>query len=250
MRLWTAAVAAARLGAAGCGTQAGAAPPKTVTVFAAASLTQAFTSMEPSFERANPGYRLQFNFAGTPTLLTQLEQGAHADVFASADQANMARATAAQLVDGASRVFALNRLEIAVAPGNPKHIATLADLARSGVTLVLAAPTVPAGKYAAQALARAGVAVEPKSLELDVESTLAKVELGQADAAIVYTTDVQAAGARVSGVPIPATWNVVATYPVAQVAHAPDARGAKAFIGYLLGPSGRLVLGRFGFELP
>ncbi len=249
----TVALLASCILATACGSNArgsGGPPSRDVLVFAAASLTQAFTALAPGFERAHPTYSLRFNFAGTPTLLTQLQSGAHADVFASADQSNMEKAATGGLVTAAPAVFAHNVLEIAVAPGNPKHIASLADLARKDVSLVLAAPNVPAGRYAAQALAQAGVSTQPKSLEVDVESTLAKVELGEADAAIVYATDVRAAGARVTGVTIPAAQNVVATYPVAELAGAPDPNGAAAFVAYLLSPTARQVLSRFGFALP
>ena len=142
---------------------------------------------------------MDFNYAGTPTLVTQIEQGAPADVFASADTTNMDKLTADGFAAGASKVFARNQLEIVVAPGNPKGIKGLADLAKAGVIYISEAPTVPAGKYSLQALASAGVKVTPKSLETSVTAVISKIELGEADAGIVYTTDVKAAGQQGSG---------------------------------------------------
>lgn len=235
-----------------CATQ-DAAPPAAkptgaVSVFAAASLRPAFTALAAQFKTRYPGTSVTFNFAGSPTLVTQIEQGATADVLATADSANMQNAKAAGVIDGSPQVFAHNLLEIAVAPGNPKGIHALADLARSDVTLVLAAPQVPAGRYAAQALSRAGVAAHPRSLETDVESVLTKVELGEADAGIVYTTDVKAAQGKVSGIAIPAAQNVVASYPIATLKDSPNRIAADAFIRLVLSSAGGSVLKRYGFQ--
>jgi molybdate transport system substrate-binding protein len=149
-------------------------------------------------------------------------------------------------VNGEPKVFAHNMLEIVVAPGNPKRIASLADLARPGVVYISAGPTVPAGKYAAQALAKAGVKVTPKSLETDVKAVLSKVQLGEADAGIVYATDVKAAGDRVTGVAIPDQENVVATYPITAVKGSDGS--AHAFIDYVLSAAGQATLESFGFR--
>ena len=245
-----AAVALAAALPSACGAETpstGAATPRTVTVFAAASLTRAFEALGRPFHQANPAYRVRFDFAGSPTLVTQLTQGARADALATADSVNMAAAVTAG-VAGTPHIFARNVLEIAVATGNPNHLTGLADLGRAGLTVVLAAPNVPAGRYAEQALAKAGVRVHPSSLETDVEGVLTAVETGQADAGIVYATDVAGAAGKVAGVRIPAADNVVATYPVAQVKGAPDAAGASAFIAYLLSAARQEVLQRFGFE--
>jgi molybdate transport system substrate-binding protein len=190
-----------------------------------------------------------FNFAGTPTLVTQIEQGAHADVFASADTVNMDRLEADGLTTSATaQVFAHNRLEIVVARGNPRKISALADLVKAGVIYVAEAPTVPAGKYSLQALARAGVTVKPKSLEADVKSVVSKIELGEADAGIVYTTDVRAAGDKVAGVPIPDEYNVVATYPIAAVKGTTNTSTASDFIDFVTSGAGQAILGEFGFD--
>jgi molybdate transport system substrate-binding protein len=219
----------------------------TVSVFAAASLTDAFNAVGTSFQRANSGVTMKFNFAGTPTLVTQIEQGAPADVFASADTTNMDKLKADGFTTGTSQVFARNQLEIVVAPGNPKGITTLADLAKSGVIYITEAPSVPAGKYALQALKMAGVTVTPKSLETDVKSVVSKIELGEADAGIVYSTDVTAAGTKVAGVPIPDADNVIAQYPIAAVKATTNAAAANAFIAYVLSPAGQAKLQSFGF---
>jgi molybdate transport system substrate-binding protein len=218
-----------------------------VSVFAAASLTASFTALGSSFQTTNPGVTVKFNFAGTPTLVTQIEQGAPADVFASADTTNMDKLTADGFTAGASLVFAHNLLEIVVGPGNPKGITGLADLAKSGVIYISEAPSVPAGKYSLQALKSAGVTVTPKSLETSVTAVIGKIELGEADAGIVYTTDVTAAGSKVSGVQIPAANNVTATYPIVVVKGTTNAAAAYAFTSYVVSATGQSALASFGF---
>ena len=160
---------------AGCG---GGSQTSTLYVFAAASLTDAFKAMAGAYQKQHPDIDIKLNFAGTPTLVTQIEQGAQADVLASADTANMDRLKADGLTSGDAQVFAHNQLEIVVAPGNPKGIKALADLAKPGVIYISEAATVPAGKYAQQALQKAGVTVRPRSLEADVKSVISKIELG------------------------------------------------------------------------
>jgi molybdate transport system substrate-binding protein len=223
---------------------------KDVTVFAAASLTDAFTRAGNEFARDNARVHFIFSFGSSSTLATQLTNGARADVFASADEETMRTVVDADLADGAPTRFASNRLRIAVAPGNPKRIASLADLARADIVLVLAAPSVPAGKYAQQALAKAGVTARPVSQEVDVRAVLNKVALGEADAGIVYVTDVISAGARVSGVDIPESAQVVALYPAAVLRDAKSPDEARAFVGYLVSPEGRTLLASFGFSPP
>jgi len=243
-------VAAILLAACGSSTGSASTSPSiggTVSVFAAASLTSAFNALGASFQRANSGVTVRFNFAGTPTLVTQIEQGAGADVFASADTANMDKLKGDGFTAGTPQVFARNKLEIVVAPGNPKGITGLADLAKPGVIYITEAPTVPAGKYALQALKMAGVTVTPKSLETDVKSVVSKIELGEADAGIVYTTDVTAAGSKVTGVPIPDADNVIAIYPIVAVRATTNAAAANAFIAYVLSAAGQAKLLSFGF---
>jgi len=223
-------------------------------VFAAASLTSAFNKIIADFTAAHPGVKLTPNYNGSDTLVAQIKQGAPADVFASADTTNMAKLTSAGLVPTSTvHIFAKNKLQIIVAKGNPKGIKTLADLAKPGVAVVLAAPTVPAGKYAAQAMATAGVTVTAKSLETSVTAVVQKVALGEADAGIVYVTDVAAAVAQhenVDGVDIPTPPNVVATYPIGTVKAAPNPTLATAFEDYVLSPAGQADLASFGFLPP
>jgi molybdate transport system substrate-binding protein len=218
-----------------------------INVFAAASLTASFNAIGTSFHRANPGVGVNFNFAGTPTLVTQIEQGAPADVFASADTTNMDKLTADGFASGSSQVFAHNQLEIVVAAGNPRGITGLADLAKPGVIYITEGPTVPAGKYSLQALATAGVKVTPKSLETSVTAVISKIELGEADAGIVYTTDIQAAGSKVQGVQVPAADNVIATYPLVAVKGTKNLDAANEFVAYVLSASGQSMLASFGF---
>ena len=219
----------------------------TISVFAAASLTDSFKALGTAFQTAHPGVIVQFNFAGTPTLVTQIEQGASADVFASADTTNMYKLKTDGFTSGTPQVFARNQLEIVVAPGNPRGISGLADLAKPGVIYISEAATVPAGKYSLQALAKAGVTAKPKSLETDVKSVVSKIELGEADAGIVYTTDVKVAGSKVQGVPIPDTYNVIGTYPLVAVKGTKSPDVANAFIAYVLSARGQSALQSFGF---
>jgi len=219
----------------GCG---GSKTP-TITVFAAASLTDAFNAEATAYEQQS-GVHVRFSFAGSQDLVAQLDQGAPADAIATADLATLDKVTAKL---GTSAVFARNRLVIVTAPGNPKHIDTAADLSRHGVVVVLAAPTVPAGKYAAAALQAAHVTVHPKSLEDNVRGVLTKVELGEADAGVVYVTDAKSAGSKVATVELPTS--PIATYPAA----ARDKDGQR-FVDFLTSPAGQAILARFGFLPP
>ncbi len=221
----------------------------TLTVLAAASLTESFTELATTFEATHPGVEVTFNFAGSTALARQLAEGAPGDVLATADQPSMQGAAAAGTV-GDPVVFARNRLEIVVAEGNPKAIRTPADLARAGVVMVLCAPEVPCGRSAAQVLDRSGVDPKPASLEENVKAVLSRVSLGEADAGIVYVTDVRAAGSSVEGVPIPDEANVVVDYPIARALQAADPDGAGAWIELVLSPEGRRILADFGFAAP
>src|SRR3989442_959406 len=222
------------------------APSGTITVFAASSLSTAFTAIGADFQRIHPGTVVKFSFAGSSTLAAQIQQGAIGDVFASADQSNMQKLVEAGLTAEAPTVFAHNDLEIVVGKGNPKHITSLADLARSGLLVVLCAPAVPCGHYAGQALQKAGVGVTPASQEVGGKTGLSKWALGEAAAALVYLTDVKAAGSGVEGVVIPPALNVVADYPIAVLKDSQNSALARAFIGYVLG-AGRQTVARYGF---
>ena len=225
------------------------APSGTITVFAASSLSTAFTAIGADFQRIHPGTVVKFSFAGSSTLAAQIQQGAIGDVFASADQPNMQRLVGAGLTAEVPRVFAHNDLEIVVGKGNPKDITSLADLARPGLVVVLCAPAVPCGRYAGQALQNAGVTLKPASQEVDVKAVLSKVALGEADAGIVYVTDVKAAASGVEGVAIAPALNVMADYPIALLKDSQNRALSRAFIDYILG-NGRQTLARYGFTGP
>jgi molybdate transport system substrate-binding protein len=247
-----AVLAAVALLLAGCGggdEPAGggtAASPGELKVFAAASLTAAFGQLGERFTAAN-GTKVTFNFAGSQALATQLRQGAPADVFASADTANMDKVR--DLV-GTPQSFAGNLLQIVVEQGNPKDVRGLDGLARKDVKVVLAAEEVPAGRYARQLLDQAGVRVQPVSLEDNVKAVVTKVSLGEADAGIVYATDVAAGGDEVEGVGIPTEQNVAATYPIATVKASRSQDRAQAFVDLVRSAAGQAVLHSFGFLPP
>ena len=219
--------------------------PKQVSVFAAASLTSAFKAIGAAFEKEHPGTKVELNVAGSPTLVRQIDDGAHADVFASADEANMKKVVDAKLAVGEPQIFAKNRLAIVVEAGNPKKIASLADLAKPGLTIALAGPGVPAGEYARAAFGKAGVAVPQASLEVDVKAVLQKVALGEADAGIVYVTDVS--GPKVEAVPIPDDVNVTASYPIAVLKNGTSPELGKAFVSFVVSPDGQRFLSEAGF---
>ena len=204
--------------------------------------------MAKPFAAAHSRYSLTFSFAGSQQIAAQVDQGAPADVLATADRASIASVQNATARPPA--VFAGNRLVIAVRSGNPKGVGGLADLDRADVGVVLAAPQVPAGKYARQALGLAGVTVHPLSLEDNVGAVVTKVALGEADAGIVYATDTRVPGQGVQAVAIPDTQNVRAEYLVAPLRDAPDGDGASAFVSFLLSPKGQAALRRFGFLPP
>lgn len=225
-------------------------PTGSITVSAASSLTEVFNQLGRQFQKQYKGTTVTFNFGSSSTLETQIQQGAPADVFASADTANMDKLSTAGDVSGKPVVFARNLLEIAVAKGNPKKIKTLADTLKPGVQLVLCAATVPCGKFALQAYQQAGLTVPRVPTGQDVKATLSNVSLGTADAAIVYVTDVKSAKGQVAGVVIPAAQNVVATYPIAVVKSSANAATAQAFVKYVASPAGKATLLKFGFLKP
>lgn len=220
-----------------------------LTVLAAASLTEAFSDEQQTLGTEVPGLSITFSFAGSGALVAQIRQGAPADVVATADASSMTMLTDAGLVE-APMTFARNRLQMLVGPGNPKGVKGLADLARPDLKVVLEDESVPAGRYAVQALQRAGVAVRPVSREADVKGAVSKVVTGEADAAIVYATDVNAAGAKAQGVEIPDVQNIVAEYPVAIVKATSHRAAASAFVDAIVAGSGQAALRGRGFLPP
>ena len=221
-----------------------------ITVFAAASLRGTFTELAKKFEATHPGVTVTTSFAGSSDLVTQITAGAPADVFASADTKNMAKLTTASLIDGSPADFATNVLEIAVPPSNPAAIRTFADLARAGVRTVICAPQVPCGSATVAVERATGVMLTPVSEESSVTDVLGKVSSGEADAGLVYQTDVRAAGSSVTGITFAESGTAVNTLTVAALRTNTNARLASAFIGYVTGPVGRSVLRSAGFGTP
>jgi len=220
-----------------------------ITVFAASSLKESFTTIGAAFEAANPGVKVTFNFGASSTLATQITQKAPADVFASASQKTMDTVTTAGAASGPT-VFAVNTMEIATPASPTVPVTSLADLAKPGVKVVICQKDVPCGAAAQTLFTQNNLTVTPVSEEVDVKAVLSKVVLGEADAGIVYVTDVKAAGAKVVGVVIPKDQNVTTTYPIAPITASTNAVTAKAFVDYVLSPAGQQVLAAAGFTSP
>jgi molybdate transport system substrate-binding protein len=236
--------------------------PASLTVFAAASLTDTFTTLGARFEKAHPGVRVRCDFAGSQQLAARLEQGARADVFASADARWMAFASAKDLLAGSSNIFARNSLVLIVPRSNPARIGAVADLRRPGVKLVLCGDAVPVGHYARQVLRNLGasaaagipadyatrVLANVVSEEENVRAVVSKVTLGEADAGFCYRSDVNASAQRyVKTIEIPAAANVIAEYPIAVLKDAPRAADAQGFVDFVLSDAGQAVLRGAGF---
>ena len=228
-------------------TSAAAGDSGTITVLAAASLTEAFTTIGKQFKVLHPSANITFNFEASSAASLQITQGVKADVFASASPKNMAMV--AKFV-GPPTNFVSNTMEIAVPPGNPGHVTALADLAKKTVKVALCQAQVPCGVTAAKVFANAKLTVKPVTLEPDVKSTLAKVELKSVDAGIVYVSDVHAAGTKVTGIVIPANVNATTEYPIATLTKAPNAALAALFVAYVLSPAGQTALQAEGFAKP
>jgi molybdate transport system substrate-binding protein len=256
-------VVAAALLVAGCGssTDNGSTPASNtgtpgagvtgkINVFAAASLTGTFGQIGKDFETANPGTTVTFNFAGSSALATQINQGAPADVFASAAPANMKTVTDKGNADGDPTTFVKNQLVIAVPKGNPKGIKGLADLTRPGVKVALCAAQVPCGAAANKALTAANVKLTPVTLEQDVKSALSKVTLGSVDAALVYRTDARADAKDVDGIEFPESAGAINEYPIVVLKNTQNKPAAQAFVAYVLSDKGKAVLSEAGFQAP
>ncbi|MFJ7496337.1 molybdate ABC transporter substrate-binding protein [Streptomyces sp. NPDC097727] len=222
----------------------------TVTVFAAASLKESFTTLGKEFERQHPGTKVTFSFGGSDSLAASITGGAPADVFAAASPKTMKIVTDAGDASGTPATFVRNQLEIATLPGNPDKISSLKDLTRSSLKVVLCDKEVPCGAAAQKALDASSLKLTPVSYEQDVKSALTKVELKEADAAVVYKTDVKAAGDKVEGVEFPESANAVNDYPIALLKDAPNAEASKAFIALVQSAEGQKVLTGAGFLKP
>jgi molybdate transport system substrate-binding protein len=239
---------------AGCGSDSGSKSSgkgsKTLFVFAAASLTGTFTALGKTFESAHPGVVVKFNFGGSSTLAQQITQGAPADVFAAASPTTMKTVTDAKDATGQPTVFVRNRLEIAIPPSNPGRVKALKDLTNPKLKVVECAPEVPCGAAAAKALAAAKLTVKPVSQEQDVKAALSKVQLNEADAALVYRTDVKSAAGKVTGIDFPEAAKAINDYPIATLAKAPQPTLANQFVQLVLSDQGKAVLTQAGFESP
>jgi molybdate transport system substrate-binding protein len=247
-----AAVAAAGCSSSGSGSSSGgSASPSggTITVFAAASLTDSFTQIGKQFEAAHPGDTVKFSFGPSSGLAEQITSGAPADVFASAAPANMDQVVSAGDASGPQN-FAKNVMEVATPPDNPGNIESVKDLADDSVKVALCQPQVPCGVVAAEVFKNAGITVKPVTLQPDVKSVLTQVETGNVDAGMVYVTDVQAAGSKVKGVTIPASDNASTLYPIATISSSKHKSEAQAFMNYVLSSAGQQVLAAAGFEKP
>jgi molybdate transport system substrate-binding protein len=248
--------------AAGCGNgdgdgntpaaaaSSGSAVTGTITVLAAASLTESFNAIGKSFEAANPGTKVTFSYAGSSQLAQQITSGAPADVFASASPATMKTVTDNGDAVGTPVTFVKNQLVIAVKKGNPKGLTSLAAIAKPDVKVALCAEQVPCGAAAKKALATANVKLTPVTFEQDVKSALSKVTLGEVDAALVYRTDAKAAASSVDGIEFPESADAINEYPIAALKGAPNPAGAAAFVAYVQSAPAQQVLTAAGFQKP
>jgi molybdate transport system substrate-binding protein len=222
----------------------------TLTVFAAASLTDVFTDLGHRLTADDPDLDVRFNFAGSSALATQIVQGAPADVFASANEAQMAVVTGEDLADGEPEIFTSNVLQIAVPAGNPGDVTGLEDFTKADLALALCAPEVPCGSDAEEVFAAAGITPEPDTYEEDVRAALTKVELGEVDAALVYASDVVSAGNGVTGIEFPEAERAVNAYPICTLRGAPEPDAARAFVDLVLSDAGQRILRDAGFLEP
>ena len=232
------------------GSSSSAAATGKIMVFAAASLKKSFTDIGEQFKTDNPGASVEFSFAGSSDLVTQLTQGAAADVFASADTKNMDKAAQAGLLVSNPVNFASNTLTIAVAPGNPKKITSFQDLTRAGLNVVVCAPPVPCGSATQKIEQATGVQLTPVSEESSVSDVLNKVTTGQADAGLVYVTDAIGAGDKVTAVPFAEAAGAVNTYPIAVLKESKNPSLAQKFVDLVTGQTGQKILNQAGFAKP
>ncbi len=242
--LVTALLAAVVVLAGGCAAHSG---ERTLTVLAAASLTESFDEIGEQFEQQHPDVQVQFDYQGSSTLSEQIRQGRQADVFASADTENMDKVAQAGSVAGEPAVFAKNRLVIAVPKGNPAGISSLQDLSRPDPAVVTCSPEVPCGAATQRAAEHAGTRLQPDSEENDVKSVLRKVQSGSADAGLVYVTDARSAGDDVQAIDFPAAQEALNDYPIAGLNEAEHPELASEFLDFVRSRAGQEVLTEHGF---
>lgn len=242
-----AAGASALGGCAGVGSDS--AKDGKIVVLAAASLTEPFNAIKEEFVRGHPQFSVETSYASSSALATQIIQGAEADVFASADRANMKKVEAEGLVSGRAEGFAHNMMAIVVPAGNPRGIRSLRDLTRPGLRIALGAPPVPIGRAARAAFGKAGLKVPAASEEPDVKAVVGRVALGEADAGIAWVTDVRSTRNSVQAVAIPEEFNVVSEYPIAKLTTGKNGDGAAAFVTFVRSAKGQEILRRYGFQI-
>lgn len=222
----------------------------TLNIYAASSLATPFAYAGLAYDKAHPGVKVQFNLGASSDLARFVQEGAPADVFASADVTNMAKVESNDLLDSQSMIFATNYLEIIVEKGNPLNISSLQDLENPDLVFVTTSPDVPIGKYTAEVLKKAGVSITPDSFESNVKGIMLKVASGEADAGIVYHSEVIASDGQVEGVKIPAELNIVAKYPIGIIKNSANKKQAQGFVDFLLSTAGQAFLTQYGFGLP
>jgi len=222
----------------------------TLEVYAASSLATPFAEAGVAFEKDHPGVKVHFNLGASSDLARFVQEGAPADVFASADVANIDKVESQDLLDSPSVVFATNYLEIIVEKGNPLNISSLEDLSNPDLIYITTNPDVPIGKYTAETLRKAGVVITPDSFESNVKGIMLKVASGEADAGIVYHSEVIASDGQVEGIKIPTEFNIVAEYPVGIIKNSANKKPAQDFIDFLLSPKGQALLTQYGFKTP
>lgn len=245
------ATAAVALGCAGCSNPSQPATgARTVTVYAAASMKATFTALGKTFESSHPGVTVTFNFAGSQALAEQITQGAPADAFASANEANMKTVVDAGLASGAAKQYATNRLTIAVPPDNPARTAAFADLAKPGIKLVICAAAVPCGAATVKVEQATGVTLKPVSEEQAVSDVLAKVQAGEADAGLVYVTDAKSAGGKVTAIDFPESAKAINNNSIVALTKGPQSALGQEFVDLVLGADAQLVLADAGFGKP
>ena len=233
-----------------CTSSSGSQAQTTLEIYAASSLATPFAYAGIAFEKEHPGVKVQFNLGASSDLARFVQEGAPADVFASADAANMDKVESEDLLESPSVIFATNYLEIIVEKGNPLNISSLEDLSNLDLIFVTTNPDVPIGQYTAEVLRKAGVSITPDSFESNVKGIMLKVASGEADAGIVYHSEVIAADGQVEGIKIPTEFNIVAKYPIGIIKNSENKKQAREFIDFLLSPKGQALLTQYGFKTP
>ena len=233
-----------------CASSSNSQTPTTLEVYAASSLATPFAYAGLAYEKAHPGIKVEFNLGASSDLARFVQEGAPADVFASADVANMDKVESQDLLDSHSAIFATNYLEIIVEKGNPLNISSLQDLTQPDLIFVTTDPEVPIGKYTAEVLKNAGVSITPDSFESNVKGIMLKVASGEADAGIVYHSEVVASDGQVEGVQIPTEFNILAKYPIGIIKRSSNKPQAQGFVNFLLSPEGQALLTKYGFGVP